>query len=203
MKTHWSYGDGALVQVCRNAHDARRGARRPNITRDVLAVTCSKCIKAIGPDAIAKAKAAAETPAAPAPVAEDATFVETTFSFKLAIDCLVQMIAAGMIRGPHGYGYWCEEVDAKSGADVWTDEQIARHVIGGGVARFKCYEDDGRRWTEDLTREKFFAGVGMFLAEGGFSSTRDEETGIVDVEVDAPTSDRIMQFALFGKQVYG
>lgn len=57
MKTHWSYGAGSLVAVCRNAHDARRGASRPSITRDVLAVTCQKCIKAIGPVALEKARA--------------------------------------------------------------------------------------------------------------------------------------------------
>lgn len=59
MKTHYSYTDGNLVQVCRNAHDPRRGARRPSITRDVLAVTCAKCLAFIGPDAIAKARAEA------------------------------------------------------------------------------------------------------------------------------------------------
>lgn len=130
--------------------------------------------------------------------------IEQTFTLKIDEDSFIQAVAAGMIRGPYGYGYWCEQVvvldDMKRAKDL-TDEEIARHILGGGSAFFCCYEDDGRKWREELTREKLMTGFGLYLGDGA-TSTRDEATGVVEFEIDAPTSDRIMQFALFGKQVY-
>lgn len=130
--------------------------------------------------------------------------IEQSFTLRVAEDSFVSAIAAGMIRGPHGYGYWCEQVVVlgknKKAVDM-TDEEIARHILGGGSAFFCCYEDDGRKWREELTREKLMTGFGIYLGDGA-TSTRDEDSGVVEFDIDAPTSDRIMQFALFGKQVY-
>jgi hypothetical protein len=103
---------------------------------------------------------------------------------------LLDAITAGMIQGPHGYGYWCSSVNATG---CFTDQEIARHVLGGGTATVEEIADDAQDDIPHvLTKAKFLKGYALYLADH-----RNHD------EIDAPTSDRIMQFAIFGEQKYG
>lgn len=112
---------------------------------------------------------------------------------------LVAAIDAGNISGPHGYGYWCSDVlvgdvaEGQGDLKVFPGVDMAKNVVAGGTAIVtESCDDDAEDTKHVLTRDKLLAGYALYLAD-----YRSHD------EIDAPTSDRIMQFALFGEQKYG
>lgn len=129
-------------------------------------------------------------------------------TIKVDTDNLVQAITAGMISGPHGYGYWCEDVVMgrrfASAPKETYDNNVALNVINGGSAIFKCFDDDGTRYEKTLSMTSLMKGLALWLATyHGAGGTYDPTTGVMELNIDAPSSDMIMQYALFGEQKYG
>lgn len=141
-----------------------------------------------------------------------AAAIQFSIPINVSTDNLVDAVAAGMIGGPHGYAYWCHDVLVRNQPDL-SGEQIAHHVLAGGTATVReLVEGDdapGREFDvkaerHTLTRAKLLTGFGRWVVE--FQSgqgTYDAATGMTTFEIDAPASDAIMQFALFGEQKYG
>lgn len=134
-----------------------------------------------------------------------------TIALKLDLDDLIAAVIAGMVDGPHGYGYWCTEIDVLPNDTTviargagYRAEWIARNVLAGGTATCtECDDTTGELTPHTLTREKLVAGFGRWIAESNVMGVYDKETGITRFEVDAPASDAILQYALFGEQRYG
>lgn len=133
-----------------------------------------------------------------------AAAIQFPITLNVPTDDLVAAVAAGMIGGPHGYAYWCDTVRVANQPDL-SGEQIGHHVLGGGMATvFETDGEGGKRTPRSLSRAKLLAGFGRWVVE--FQSgkgTYDPTTGMTAFEIDAPASDAIVQFALFGEQRYG
>lgn len=98
-----------------------------------------------------------------------------------------------------GINYWCgcaEVVEEKRCAD-WGHEQIAR----GGVLILHDAESSDK-W--ELNLEKFLNGVKLWLQNNEDRYGAVASDGTLDPgEVDAEMADLIVQYALFGKPVFG
>lgn len=137
------------------------------------------------------------------------TIREIGFTIKVAESDIVNALAAGAVRGPHGYFYWCGGISQPKGPGARTNdiEGMARALLNGWTLRV-IEQEEGRfrrTATHELTLPKLIAGIGMWLATSGgnYSNSYNESTGVFDLDIDAPASDLILQFAIFGKQVYG
>ena len=95
-----------------------------------------------------------------------------------------------------GITYWCgraEVVGEMLGNSA--SEQISR---GGSLILHDAESSD--KW--ELTREKFLEGVALFFKENDWLHV--EDYAFVDLgEMDADCADCVIQYALFGKQVFG
>lgn len=95
-----------------------------------------------------------------------------------------------------GINYWCREaevVEEKRCGD-WGHEQIAR---GGSLILHDAESSD--KW--ELTLEKFLCGLGLYLGEAMSAAFEGEDIDSSDFDADAV--DCIVQYALFGKLVFG
>jgi len=90
-----------------------------------------------------------------------------------------------MDSAPRGISYWAGSAVIADGFPLgdYASEQISR----GG--KLRIYDAEGGK-SYVLTRAKFLKGMGLF--------TGDTEP----TEIDDPAADTIIQFALFGEQVY-
>ena len=98
-----------------------------------------------------------------------------------------------------GINYWCgsAKVVEEKRCSEWGHEQIAR---GGALILHDAESSD--KW--ELNLEKFLTGVKLWLQNnedryGAVASDGTLDTG----EVDAEMADLIVQYALFGKPVFG
>ena len=104
-----------------------------------------------------------------------------------------------------GIGYWaCLDntgelfVDAPEEEPV--SETVAKILLKGGGVTILDDEDRSRSWT--LTLDKLLKGVEMFIKNEQNGSMYVEE-GRIGIEcIDAIGADSIIQYALFGEQVY-
>lgn len=95
-----------------------------------------------------------------------------------------------------GINYWCREaevVEEKRCGD-WGHEQIAR---GGSLILHDAESPD--KW--ELTLEKFLNGVKLYFEHG--CEVPVEDNAIDTCGIDACAADSIVQYALFGKLVFG
>lgn len=95
-----------------------------------------------------------------------------------------------------GITYWCREAKVVGEfLGEYGSEQISR----GGSLLLRDTETD-ERW--ELTLEKFLKGIELYIKEGG--RVMIEDFNLMDYgELDAADADCIVQYALFGKLVYG
>jgi|WetSurMetagenome_2_1015567.scaffolds.fasta_scaffold194679_3 hypothetical protein len=105
-----------------------------------------------------------------------------------------------------GINNWCGKAeivmnaDKKTFAGVLPEDQsnvhFASDVIGyGGKLKLTDVEDDDEVW--ELTLSKMLTGIQMYCEENNVAPS-----DLMD-DYDADTADAIVQFALFGEQVYG
>ncbi len=96
-----------------------------------------------------------------------------------------------------GITYWCrkaEVVDKPLGE--YASDQISR---GGELILYDIESSD--RWT--LTRDKFLEGLRLWLTNG-MDVDHDVYDGELDTSyIDGSAADCIIQYALFGKIVFG
>lgn len=95
-----------------------------------------------------------------------------------------------------GINYWCREAKVVGEfLGEYGSEQISR----GGSLLLRDAETD-ERW--ELTLEKFLKGIELYIKEDGRVMIDDFK--LMDYgELDAGDADCIVQYALFGKLVYG
>ena len=94
-----------------------------------------------------------------------------------------------------GICYWCgrAEVVGEMLGD-YAHEQISR---GGSLILYDAESSD--KW--ELTLEKFLCGLGLYLGEAMSAGFEGEDIDSSDFDADAV--DCIVQYALFGKLVFG
>lgn len=94
-----------------------------------------------------------------------------------------------------GICYWCgrAEVVGEMLGD-YAHEQISR---GGSLILYDAESSD--KW--ELTLEKFLCGLGLYLGEAMSAAFEGEDIDFSDFDADAV--DCIVQYALFGKLVFG
>ncbi len=94
-------------------------------------------------------------------------------------------------------GYWCGRAEVVSDyiGNTRTHEQISR---GGSLILHDAESPD--KW--ELTLDKFLKGVELYIKEG--SGVMVEDFKLIDIGcIDGPDADCIIQYALFGKLVFG
>ena len=87
-----------------------------------------------------------------------------------------------------GINYWCRKAEVVGGNYLgeYASDQISR---GGSLMLYDIESSD--KW--ELTLEKFMAGLKMYVGEGEFDPD----------QIDGCAADCIVQYALFGKLVFG
>lgn len=98
-----------------------------------------------------------------------------------------------------GINYWCgsAKVVEEKRRSEWGHEQIAR---GGALILHDAESSD--KW--ELNLEKFLTGVKLWLQNNEDRYGAVASDGTLDPgEVDAEMADLIVQYALFGKPVFG
>lgn len=103
-----------------------------------------------------------------------------------------------------GINYWCDHVEVIGeilGKEGWASEQISK----GGILRLhdvktrKCY---------DLDKEKFLTGLEKYLEYELYNRELivdicDCQKGLDTGMIDGAEADLIIQYALFGENVFG
>lgn len=100
-----------------------------------------------------------------------------------------------------GINHWCAEAKVQG---EYLGEFASDQISRGGT--LLLYDAKGRKY-EELTKEKFFVGLKCYLKHPLYEDTiypgTHEERLLVDCTlIDAPASDMIIQYALFGEVVY-
>lgn len=96
-----------------------------------------------------------------------------------------------------GIAYWCRRVEVIGGyLGEWASEQISR---GGELKLYDAESED--TWV--LTRDKFLKGVKLWLTNGMDVDHGIVENGLETSVIDAVQADCIIQYAIFGKVVFG
>lgn len=92
-------------------------------------------------------------------------------------------------------GYWCRKakVDGEY-LGKYASDQISR---GGSLILYDAESND--KW--ELTLEKFLDGVKLYLEQGCHVSVEDNT--IDPCDIDANDADCIIQFGLFGEEMFG
>ena len=94
-----------------------------------------------------------------------------------------------------GINYWCRKAKVVGEyLGECASEQISR---GGTLVLYDAESSD--KW--ELTLEKFLNGVKMYFEQG--CHVQVEDNAIDAGDIDAGDADCIIQFALFGKEVFG
>lgn len=98
-----------------------------------------------------------------------------------------------------GITYWADKavVDGEYLGEYASD-QISR----GGKLKIHTeepFDDDDTEWYE-LDRDKFLKGVSLWLANGGAGCLEGDKLDVC--MVDGLAADSIVQYALFGEEVY-
>lgn len=106
-----------------------------------------------------------------------------------------------------GVVYWCNaaKVPADKMVASWGHEQIAR---GGELKIHVCepFDDEDTEWYT-LNKEKFMKGLEMYLHDPRYECIEKDVSNkyyTIDTTcIDAGCADTIIQYALFGEEVFG
>jgi hypothetical protein len=127
------------------------------------------------------------------------TVLEVSFNV-LVTDEDIDDIMVSVLEG--GINHWCAEALVQGEyLGEFASDQISR---GGTLLLYDVKE----RKYEELTKEKFLAGLKRYLEDPIYDDTvypgAHEDRYLLDCTlIDAPASDMIIQYALFGEIVYG
>ena len=100
-----------------------------------------------------------------------------------------------------GINHWCAEALVQG---EYLGEFASDQISRGGT--LLLYDAKGKKY-EELTKEKFLAGLKRYLEHPIYEDTiyqgTHEDRYLLDCTlIDAPVSDMIIQYALFGEIVY-
>ena len=119
--------------------------------------------------------------------------IEITQTFEITAEDISNLMVAAL---EGGINYWCSS--AKVTQQPIEDWKYASEVIGltNGIIELTDAEDHNVKW--NLSQKKFLKGVELEIIYGSHGSFEN----LIDNH-DADVADRIIQFALFGKLVFG
>ncbi len=104
-------------------------------------------------------------------------------------------IMVGALEG--GINYWCREAEVLGEyLGKYGSEQIARD---GTLVLHDAESSD--KW--ELTREKFLNGFKLWLENGGDEYGAVSGSEVDCCNIDAGCADSIIQYAIFGEEVFG
>lgn len=117
-------------------------------------------------------------------------------SISLDVDLSQQDIDDIMVAALEGgINYWCREAEVVGEyLGEYASDQISR---GGSLILHDAESSD--KW--ELTRDKFLNGVKLYFEHG--CEVPVEDNAIDTCGIDACAADSIVQYALFGKLVFG
>lgn len=95
-----------------------------------------------------------------------------------------------------GIYYWCEKVEVKG---ELLGEYESDQICKGGT--LILYDIDSKK--HELTREKLFKGIVMYIESPDSAYGIVEDNEIDTWNVDALVADMIIQFAIFEEIIYG
>lgn len=106
-----------------------------------------------------------------------------------------------------GITYWCNAAKVPEDKRVasWGHEQIAR---GGELKIHACepFDDEDTEWYT-LNKEKFMKGLEIYLHDPRYECIEKDASNrcyTIDTTcIDAGCADTIIQYALFGEEVFG
>ena len=101
-----------------------------------------------------------------------------------------------------GICYWSDRVEVKGPfLGEYASDQISR---GGSLRIHICDPADDEPAWHKLTLMKFLEGFGLWIENGGDRYGAVSGDGKVNCgQIDGPCADEIVQYALFGKLVFG
>ena len=94
-----------------------------------------------------------------------------------------------------GICYWCRKAEV---VGEYLGEYASDQISRGGAL---ILHDAESAQTWELTLEKFLKGVKLYFEQGCHVNV--EDNAIDTCDIDANDADCIIQFALFGKDVFG
>lgn len=107
-------------------------------------------------------------------------------SNRLVFDMLISAFEGGI-------NYWCGDIDTSEGYDhITATKAFAMEALD----KIRLYDQESERWVE-LTQERMRRGLRLMAK----NSPRHFDNMFDDP--DAETSDVLIQYAVFGKVVYG
>ena len=117
-------------------------------------------------------------------------------SISLDVDLSQQDIDDIMVAALEGgINYWCREAEVVGEyLGEYASDQISR---GGSLILHDAESSD--KW--EVTRDKFLNGVKLYFEHG--CEVPVEDNAIDTCGIDACAADSIVQYALFGKLVFG
>lgn len=126
------------------------------------------------------------------------TILEVSFNV-LVTDEDIDDIMVSALEG--GINHWCAEAKVQG---EYLGEFASDQISRGGT--LLLYDANERKYVE-LTKEKFLIGLKHYLKHPLYDDTvypgTHEDRFLVDCTlIDAPVSDMIIQYALFGEVVY-
>lgn len=129
---------------------------------------------------------------------KNGTILEISFNV-LIIDEDIDDIMVSALEG--GINHWCAEAKVQG---EYLGEFASDQISRGGT--LLLYDVEKRKY-EELTKEKFLAGMKRYLEHPIYEDTiysgTHEGRYLLDCTlIDAPVSDMIIQYALFGEIVY-
>lgn len=110
-------------------------------------------------------------------------------------------ILCGSLEG--GSSYWCDEVEV---VGEYLGEYASEQISRGGKLKFHVFEpfDDSDTEVYELDQKKFLNGLQKWLNNYTHVDDCLFEEGQLDCGmIDAGMADSIIQYALFGDEIYG
>lgn len=109
-------------------------------------------------------------------------------------------ILCGSLEG--GSTYWCDRVEV---IEEYLGEYASEQISRGGKLKFHViepFDEDDTEWYE-LDKEKFLVGLQKWLDDYSDVGLVLYKNKLDCAEIDAGMADSIVQFALFGEEIYG
>lgn len=136
---------------------------------------------------------------------------KTTITIRVDVVVTKQTLIDALITAfEQGIGYWATQLKSGERRVVRKSEEaqsefLARNLLEDGTIDVVVGGENGE--TPDyytLTRSRFIAGMAQWIREGRASENVSSVDDLgIEYDIDAEQADVIVQFALFGKVIYG
>jgi len=121
---------------------------------------------------------------------------------KVDADDIQGLLESALDGSVHGASYWCRLTESNAEK---SSEQMVFQLVGGGLVLVESPDGEDVQ-NHTLTLKKLKRGFAMWFTNGHathsyMKGTKDD--GTLDLDIDGPQADVILQYALLGEQRYG